>query len=310
MRENGVEIEKKSLPDRLASFFYNRVKNLADSTTIKDDVYNGKKKTNATNKMFMDICSVKECIKSLKIKNCEGFDRIPQRILVDGAEVLDKVFAGLFERIYDECTVPAQWLVSKTIPIYKNKGEKNDISNYRPISNLCSSSKIFEKLILKRILEIQVEDGVDLTGTSQHGFKKRHSTCTLSLTLQSIITRALEDEDFAVMASLDLSSAFDLVNVSLLLKRLKIIGLPEDIIKLIKAWLENRSFYVSINGENSQMFDVLHGTVQGSVLGPVLYAIFVSPMFDLEDMSSFADDNYTIRWHSNLQPQTWKTRSA
>ena len=110
--------------------------------------------------------------------------------------------------------------------------------------------------------------------------------------MQSIITRALEDEDFAVMASLDLSSAFDLVNVSLLLKRLKIIGLPEDIIKLIKAWLENRSFYVSINGENSLMFDVLHGTVQGSVLGPVLYAIFVSPMFDLEDMSSFADDNY------------------
>ena len=49
------------------------------------------------------------------------------------------------------------------------------------------------------------------------------------------------------------------------------------------------------------MFDVLHGTVQGSVLGPVLYAIFVAPMYDLEDMSSFADDNFTIRWHSNFQ---------
>ena len=71
------------------------------------------------------------------------------------------------------------------------------------------------------------------------------------------------------MASLDLSSAFDLVNVNLLIKRLKVLGLPDDLIALIKIWLENRSFYVCINGENSLMFDFLHGTVQGSVLGPV-----------------------------------------
>ena len=66
--------------------------------------------------------------------------------------------------------VPAQWLVSKTLPIFKNKGDKKDIKNYRPISNLCSSSKKFEKLILKRILEIQREQDVDRTGSSQHGF--------------------------------------------------------------------------------------------------------------------------------------------
>ena len=64
---------------------------------------------------------------------------------------------------------------------------------------------------------------------------------------------------------------------------------PEDLVDLIKVWLENRSFYVSINGANSLMFDVLHGTVQGSVLGPVLYAIFVSPIFDLEDKLTDSD---------------------
>ena len=66
-------------------------------------------------------------------------------------------FAVLFAKIYEERKVPAQWLVSKTIPVYKNNGDKNDIGSYRAISNLCSSSKIFEKLILKRILEIQEE---------------------------------------------------------------------------------------------------------------------------------------------------------
>ena len=113
-------IEPRELPDRVASFFHNKVKNLSESTNIRDDVYNGRKKSNAVNKMFMDQISVKECILSLKVKNCKGYDRIPQRILVDGGEILCDVFAVLFAKIYEERKVPAQWLVSKTIPVYKN----------------------------------------------------------------------------------------------------------------------------------------------------------------------------------------------
>ena len=81
----------------------------------------------------MDPVSVKEVLSSLKNKNFEGYDRIPQRILVDGADFLVRSFEGLFERIYYQKTVPGQWLVSKTIPVFKNKGDKNDIENYRPI---------------------------------------------------------------------------------------------------------------------------------------------------------------------------------
>ena len=175
--------------------------------------------------------------------------------------------------------------------VYKSKGDKKDIENYRPISNLCSSSKIFEKLILKRILDLQKENNIDLTGKSQHGFKKKRSTTTLSLTIQTIIAQALDDDCEALMASIDLTAAFDMVNVDLLLNRMRIMGLPPDLVSLVSVWLKQRSFYISINGENSTLYEVLLGTVQGSVLGPVLYAIFISPIFDLEDMSAFADDN-------------------
>ena len=225
------------------------------------------------------------------MKNTEGYDRIPQRILVDGVDLLLESFVGLFSRIYNQTEVPAQWLISKTIPIYKSKGDKTDIENYRPISNLCSTSKIFEKLILKRILDIQTDQGVDLTGNSQHGFKKKRSTTSLSLTIQTIIAHALDDDNLAIMASLDLSSAFDMVNVDLLLKRLKIMVLPEDLVNLIRVWLQNRSYYVSIDGKNSTLYDLLLGTVQGSVLGPVLYAIFISPIYDIEDMSTCFDQS-------------------
>ena len=92
------------------------------------------------------------------------------------------------------------------------------MENYRPIANLCSASKIFEKLILRRINEIQDENQEDITRNGQHGFKRNRSTLTLSLELQSIIARALDNDDFVLVASLDLSSAFDVVNVGLLLK--------------------------------------------------------------------------------------------
>ena len=131
----------------------------------------------------------------------------------------------------------------------------------------------------------------DLTGRSQHGFKQKLSTATASLTLQSLIAKAIDNDNFALMASLDLSSAFDVVNMELLLKRLKIIVIPGDMVSLISVWLENRYFFVTVGDDSSDIHRSNVGTVQGSILGPILYAIFVSPLFDLAKMTLFADDN-------------------
>jgi hypothetical protein len=97
------------------------------------------------------------------------------------------------------------------------------------------------------------------------------------------------------VASLDLSAAFDIVNTNLLIKRLKIVGVPDYVIDLIQVWLKERSYYVSIDGVNSVLFYLLLGTVQGSILGPVLYAIFVSPMFDIDFFLSFTDDTFILK---------------
>ena len=83
------------------------------------------------------------------------------------------------------------------------------------------------------------------------------------------------------MASLDLSMAFDMVNTSLLIKRLRVMGMPLDLINLIREWLVGRTFYVQVGDDCSALFDSDVGTIQGSVLGPILYALFVSPLFDL-----------------------------
>ncbi len=127
----------------------------------------------------MDSPSIKHCLLSLKSTNLEGMDRIPKRILLDGGELLVMPLAKLFNHKYYEKSVPDQWLIAKTTPVFKNIGDVTDIKNNRQIANLCSVLKIFEKLILIRILNIQATSNAYLTGKNQQGLKTNWSTLTL-----------------------------------------------------------------------------------------------------------------------------------
>ena len=152
--ESGNLIKNEDVSETFARYFDNKIKDVLSDIAIDPNVYNGSKKVQSDTSFFMTPTLVRECMDSLKIKNTEGYDRIPQRILVDGSEVLHGPFSVLFSKIYQERAIPGQWLISKTIPVFKNKGDKKNIESYRPIANLCSASKVFEKLILRRILEI------------------------------------------------------------------------------------------------------------------------------------------------------------
>ena len=96
MYEGGIPINKAALPDQLARFFNSKIVELSNQLPVNDEVYNGTKKLEQVNKMFMDKNSIMECILALQTKNSEGFDRIPQRILVDGADTLIVAFEGIF----------------------------------------------------------------------------------------------------------------------------------------------------------------------------------------------------------------------
>ena len=299
MTLSNVEIEKQDIPDAFASFFKNKISQIVTESRVNNNVYNGIRKVFVDDCNFMTEKNVLEAMLTIKTKNCEGFDRIPQRILIDGIQYLSKPLSLIFDQIYKTKYIPEQWLISKIMPILK-KGSPNQIENYRPIANLCSASKIFEKLILQRLHQIETQNFIDLTNKSQHGFKKNRSTNSAALILQSILARALDDKNYALMSSLDLSAAFDVVNVELLLIRLRRIGLPDDVISLVGNWLSLRYFFVSVGGECSIIHDLDVGTVQGSILGPILYAIFVSPLFELANMTKFADDNFIIKFKEFL----------
>ena len=95
------------------------------------------------------------------------------------------------------------------------------MENYRPVASLCSTSKIFERLILNKIKKLELENEINLVGKQQHGFTKGKNTATAGLLIQSMIARALDDNNLVLLASLDLSAAFNIVNVELLVVSLE-----------------------------------------------------------------------------------------
>ena len=150
MKAADIIITQTEMPEAFCDHFVNKVKTIEAELRISPNVYNGTKTITSPELNFMTEKMVKECIDELKTKNCEGIDRIPLRILKDGSTALFKPLAALFNKIYETKSIPEQWKIAKVIPLHK-KGDKQQMANYRPISNLCSVSKVFEKLIQKRL---------------------------------------------------------------------------------------------------------------------------------------------------------------
>jgi hypothetical protein len=146
--------------------------------------------------------------------------------------------------------------------------------------------------MLARILDIEKESGADIMGETQHGFRKGCSTVIAALELQATIAESLDRDLYVAVASLDLSAAFDVINIELLKDRLKKVGLPDDLLVLLDSWLTGRTAYVEVSGFCSSYFNVGYGTVQGSILGSVLFNLFIGPLIRAEKMLAYADDNY------------------
>ena len=212
--------------------------------------------------------------------------------------MLGKPVCELMAKIYKQKKIPEQWKMSRIIPLHK-KGPKAKIENYRPISNLCSVSKVFEKLLLQRILETADTD--TLFTSQQHGFRKGKSTVTAITELQIIISTHMDLDKYVAVASLDLSAAFYVVNINLLLHRLETMGMPKDLTKLLTNWLTDRAAYVEVDGEGSEFYLIREGTVQGSVLGPILFNLFMRPLLETVNGPAYADDSYHCGHSRNKQ---------
>ena len=170
-----------------------------------------------------------------------------------------------------------------------------DFHNYRPISLLSIYSKIFEKLIYSRVYAYLVK--YDLIYSRQFGFRSNHSCNHAIISLTEYVKKLLDDGEIVCGVFVDLEKAFDTVHHDILCDKLNVYGLRGKINDLFKSYLSNRKQYVSLNGFDSSMEDIICGVPQGSTLGPLLFLLYINDFrLCLEKTSSehFADDTFIM----------------
>ena len=228
-------------------------------------------------------------LKLLQPNKSPGVDGIHPRVLRELAEDLAKPVTTLLKRSLEAEELPAHWLQAVVTPIFK-KGSKSLPENYRPVSLTCILCKLLEKLIVKLIIKHITEN--ELATQKQHGFTKGKSTTTNLLEVMNVWSEALMHGIPVDVLYLDFRKAFDTVPHLRLLKQINSFGITSKASGWIQAFLSNRTQKVRVNGSESQWTPVVSGIPQGSILGPILFSLFVNDMpKDIQSLISlFADD--------------------
>ena len=214
---------------------------------------------------------VYEALSSLDTSKAGGPDGIGAKILKHCASALYSLYHHLFLLCLSHCSLPFEWREHLIVPVFKS-GDRSSVKNYRAISLLCTSSKLLEKLIYDKVICF-VSSSIS---HCQFGFRPKHSSTQQLLSFLSTIHESLSTYSQVDAIYLDFRKAFDSVPHNELLVKLWTFGIRGNLWKWMQSYLSHRTQRVLLNHTTSDPLPVLSGVPQGSILGPLLFLIFIN----------------------------------
>jgi hypothetical protein len=287
--KSSTVAHEKGMSVRFASFFSEKISMAKAKVAAMRAVMSPHLGSPATEDISIEKVEVLESLAETSVEEVSKFiARLPNKtspldylhtsVLKSCSEVLAPLITRLVNMSFAEGRFPSQFKTAQVTPLLKKDGlDASDPGNYRPISNLNTISKIVERLCLARLLPHVAASG--RFNPLQSAYRKFHSTETALLKILDDLYRIVNDRRSAVLIGLDLSAAFDTIEHDILTERLRtVFGINGKALHWIETYLKDRTQYVSTGNERSALVSCTYGVPQGSVLGPFLFSVYVSPI--------------------------------
>ena len=291
-------LESEKVADYINDFFTNIGPKLALKCNSPWAFY-GNESVNIIENIEITPEEVLEVCKTININKASCVDNLSCEILRDAFMIIPTKLCKLFNVSIDTAIIPPDWKIAKVTPLPK-AGNSNLVSNYRPISLLPLLSKLIEKIIHKRIYTYL--DNYSLLDHRQGGFRPKYSTAKTCSHFVNDLYTAMNNNKFTIAVFIDAMKAFDTVNHSILLKKMYKLGIKGKILDWVKNYLTDRYQRTIANNTISKEKLITCGVPQGSVLGPLLFIIYIndiSKAVNNSKVSLYADDTVIYISHSD-----------